>query len=180
MQHYLPPLLKSDSPPPERSFRELREGARRQLFNRPTHPRFKYSDWKARNRPAQLPDVDAEDLALEKRRYVYKYGLYVKHVASNRYTRVGHCHISRTGYVDTDPHFQFRDYSAQQVSTTPELKQRLAKWFRRELRVFDGVDLAFLVDYCTNIASQLELRSDSATRLLAEFLGEEQAEHFWQ
>lgn len=87
-QHYLPPLLKSDSPPPERSLRELREGARRQLFNRPTHPRFKYADWKARNRPAALPEVDAEDLALEKRRYVYKHGLYVKHVASNRFTRV--------------------------------------------------------------------------------------------
>lgn len=75
---------------------------------------------------------------------------------------------------------QFRDYSAQQVSSNPELKQRLQKWLRRELRVFDGVDLAFLVDYCTNVASQLELRSDSATRLLAEFIGEEQAEQFWQ
>lgn len=98
MQHYLPPLLKSDSPPPERSLRELREGARRQLFNRPTHPRFKFADWKARNKPAALPDVDAEDLALEKRRYVYKYGLYVKHVASNRFTRVRilpHCIHSR-------------------------------------------------------------------------------------
>ncbi|KAK9898694.1 hypothetical protein P389DRAFT_37252 [Cystobasidium minutum MCA 4210] len=107
-KHYLPPLLKSDSPPPERSLRELREGARRQLFNRPTHPRFKYADWKARNRPAALPEVDAEDLALEKRRYVYKHGLYVKHVASNRFTR-------------------FRDWSAQQVSTTPELKQITAQ-----------------------------------------------------
>lgn len=87
-QHYLPPLLKSDSPPPERSIRELREGARRQLFNRPTHPRFKYAEWKARNKPAAMPDVDAEDLALEKRRYVYKYNLYVKHVATNRFTRV--------------------------------------------------------------------------------------------
>ena len=35
-----------------------------------------------------MPEVDAEDLALEKRRYVYKYGLYVKHVATNRFTRV--------------------------------------------------------------------------------------------
>lgn len=35
-----------------------------------------------------MPEVDAEDLALEKRKYIYKHGLYVKHVASNRYTRV--------------------------------------------------------------------------------------------
>lgn len=56
----------------------------------------------------------------------------------------------------------------------------MTKWLRRELRVFDGVDLEFLVGYSLNIASQLELRSDSATRLLAEFLGEDQAEHFWQ
>ena len=49
-----------------------------------------------------------------------------------------------------------------------------------QLRVFDGVDLEFLVGYIVSIASQLELRSDSATRLLSDFLGEKDAEHFLQ
>lgn len=35
-----------------------------------------------------MPEVDQEELALEKRRYVYRHNLYVKHVASNRFTRV--------------------------------------------------------------------------------------------
>lgn len=99
-QFFLPPLPStSNSPPlalqPVRSYRNdggggptLQERARRQLYDRPTHPRFRYSDWKTRNRPAEMPQVDQEDLALEKRRYVYKHSLFVKHVASNRYTRV--------------------------------------------------------------------------------------------
>ena len=63
---------------------------------------------------------------------------------------------------------------------SPELKNRLAKWVRRELRVFDGVDLEFLTAYIISIASKLEMRSDSVTRLLSDFLGERDAEHFLQ
>ena len=87
LQHYLPPLVEKEDPE-DTNARNLYEGARRQLRDRPTHPRFKYADWQARNRPASMPDMDQEDLALQKRRYVYRHGLYVKHVASNRYTRV--------------------------------------------------------------------------------------------
>ena len=46
--------------------------------------------------------------------------------------------------------------------------------------MFEVVDLEFLTGYIVSIASQLEIRSDSATRLLSEFLGEKDAEHFLQ
>lgn len=36
-----------------------------------------------------MTDIDQEDLALQKRKYIYRHRLYVKHVASNRFTRVG-------------------------------------------------------------------------------------------
>lgn len=75
---------------------------------------------------------------------------------------------------------QYRDHTAHAVQASAELKQRLTKFVRRELRVFDGVDQEFLTGYIVSIASQLELRSDSAVRLLAEFLGEDNAEHFLQ
>lgn len=160
--------------------RSLYEGARRQLRDRPTHPRFKYSDWQARNRPASMPDMDQEDLALQKRKYVYRHGLYVKHVASNRFTRVRLCLSGRESRNAKSCLLQYRDHTAQQFSSSPELKQRLTRWLRRELQVFDGVDLEFLVGYCVSIASQLELRSDAAVRLLSEFLGDRDAEHFLQ
>lgn len=78
------------------------------------------------------------------------------------------------------PSSQYRDHTAQQISSSGELKQRLTQWVRRELRVFEEVDLEFLTGYTVSIASQLELRSDSATRLIADFLGEKDAEHFLQ
>ena len=186
-RHYLAPLI--DRPDASSAYASasqrtaaqmLAEGARSQLLNRPTHPRFKFADWKMRNRPAAIPEMDAEDLAIEKRRYVYRHGLFVKHVGANRYTRVGpalHLHAPACQLRSSAPP-QYRDVSFTQISASSDLKARLTRWLRRELRVFDGIDLEFLVGYGVSIASQLELRSDSATRLMSEFLGERDAEHF--
>lgn len=183
-RHYLAPLIdRSDasayaSASQRTASQVLAEGARSQLLNRPTHPRFKFADWKMRNRPAAIPEMDAEDLAVEKRRYVYRHGLFVKHVGANRYTRVGPlCACFRCSPAKS-PRTQYRDVSFSQISASSDLKARLTRWLRRELRVFDGIDLEFLVGYGVSIASQLELRSDSATRLMSEFLGERDAEHF--
>lgn len=89
LQYYLPPLPdKDDSASISRNASGLREGARRQLYDRPTHPRFKYADWRERNRATELSEAEAELLALQKRKYVYRHNLFVKHVASNRFTRV--------------------------------------------------------------------------------------------
>ncbi|KAM0751621.1 hypothetical protein T439DRAFT_214668 [Meredithblackwellia eburnea MCA 4105] len=99
-----------------------------------------------------------EERAIERRRYIYREGLYAKHVASNRYTG-------------------FKPFTPEQISKNPNLKARLVKFIRRELQVFPHVDIAFLTTYLLSIAEQLDLRSASAIRLIADFLSETDAEH---
>ncbi|KAI5479073.1 RING finger domain protein [Pseudohyphozyma bogoriensis] len=99
-----------------------------------------------------------EERAVERRRYVYREGLYAKHIASNRYTR-------------------FKPVNAHSFATNPDLKNRCIKFIRRELQCFPNVDVSFLTTYLMSIASQLDLRSLSAIRLISDFLTEEQAAH---
>ncbi|KAL8279332.1 hypothetical protein RQP46_008369 [Phenoliferia psychrophenolica] len=84
--------------------------------------------------------------------------LYAKHVASNRYTG-------------------FKPISPQQIATNANLKARIITFIRRELQVFPHVDVSFLTTYLLSIASQLDLRSAYAIRLIADFLSEDDAEH---
>ncbi|KAK4705590.1 hypothetical protein P7C70_g607, partial [Phenoliferia sp. Uapishka_3] len=100
----------------------------------------------------------AEERAIERRRYIYREKLFAKHVASNRYTG-------------------FKPVSPANVATNSNLKARVIKFIRRELQVFPHVDVSFLTTYLISIASQLDLRSASAIRLIADFLSEEDAEH---
>lgn len=46
-----------------------------------------------------------------------------------------------------------------------------------QLQVFPAVDVAFLTTYLVSIASQLDLRSPSAIRLISDFLSEQDAQH---
>ncbi|TNY20857.1 hypothetical protein DMC30DRAFT_351654 [Rhodotorula diobovata] len=95
---------------------------------------------------------------LERRRYIYREGLYAKHVASNRYTG-------------------FKPFSPQTFASNSELKAKVIKFIRRELQVFPAVDVAFLTTYLVSIASQLDLRSSAAIRLISDFLSEQDAQH---
>lgn len=124
-----------------------------------------------------------EERALERRRYIYREGLYAKHVASNRYTG-------------------FKPFSPQTFANNVDLKAKVIKFIRREVRfwarglpacpnahrpraspsrpqlqVFPAVDVAFLTTYLVSIASQLDLRSPSAIRLISDFLSEQDAQH---
>ncbi|GAA5890323.1 hypothetical protein JCM5296_002788 [Sporobolomyces johnsonii] len=99
-----------------------------------------------------------EERALERRRYVYREGLYAKHVASNRYTG-------------------FKPFTPQTFANNPELKAKVIKFVRRELQVFPAVDVSFLTTYLISIASQLDLRSAAAIRLISDFLSEQDAQH---
>ncbi|GAA5858246.1 hypothetical protein JCM1840_001111 [Sporobolomyces johnsonii] len=99
-----------------------------------------------------------EERALERRRYVYREGLYAKHVASNRYTG-------------------FKPFTPQTFANNPELKAKVIKFVRRELQVFPAVDISFLTTYLISIASQLDLRSAAAIRLISDFLSEQDAQH---
>ena len=56
-----------------------------------------------------------EERALERRRYIYREGLYAKHVASNRYTG-------------------FKPFSPHTFTNNQELKAKVIKFIRREVR----------------------------------------------
>ncbi|GJN87264.1 hypothetical protein Rhopal_000212-T1 [Rhodotorula paludigena] len=99
-----------------------------------------------------------EQRALERRRYIYREDLYAKHVASNRYTG-------------------FKPFSPQTFVNNADLKAKVIKFIRRELQVFPTVDIAFLTTYLVSIASQLDLRSSAAIRLISDFLSEQDAQH---
>ncbi|GAA5939672.1 uncharacterized protein JCM15063_005251 [Sporobolomyces koalae] len=104
------------------------------------------------------PRERLEEIALERRKYIYREGLYAKHVASNRYTG-------------------FKPFGPNIFSNNPDLKARVIGFIRRELQVFPAVDVAFLTTYLISIASQLDLRSPSALRLISDFLSDTDAEH---
>lgn len=55
-----------------------------------------------------------EERALERRKYVYREGLFAKHIASNRYTG-------------------FKPFTPQAFASNPELKSRVIKFIRREV-----------------------------------------------
>ncbi|GAA5946340.1 hypothetical protein JCM3775_007108 [Rhodotorula graminis] len=95
---------------------------------------------------------------LERRRYIYREDLYAKHVASNRYTG-------------------FKPFSPQTFASNSELKAKVIKFIRRELQIFPAVDVAFLTTYLVSIASQLDLRSSAAIRLISDFLSDQDAQH---
>ncbi|SGZ31173.1 BQ5605_C047g12325 [Microbotryum silenes-dioicae] len=95
--------------------------------------------------------------ALERRRFVYRQGLFAKHVASNRYTG-------------------FKPFGPDKLNNNT-IKNKVLVFVRRELQVFSSVDVAFLTTYILSIASQLDLRSAAAIRLLADFVPQAQAEH---
>lgn len=123
----------------------------------------------------------AEERAIERRAYIYREKLFAKHIASNIYTK-------------------FKPFTPQSFSVNSDLKARVIKFVRREvsgsflkgiiilltslkslfyqLQVFPSVDVVFLTTYVISIASQLDLRSASAIRLLSDFLNEDDAEHF--
>ncbi|CDR38295.1 RHTO0S03e07822g1_1 [Rhodotorula toruloides] len=139
-------------------------GARRPAVN-PTLPRHALYGRNRYSSAARLNNLDEttwrereEERALERRRFIYREGLYAKHVASNRYTG-------------------FKPFTPQTFASNPDLKARVIKFIRRELQVFPAVDVAFLTTYLVSIASQLDLRSAAAIRLISDFLSEQDAQH---
>ncbi|GAA5823083.1 hypothetical protein JCM3770_007090 [Rhodotorula araucariae] len=164
--HYLLPLhaiaststAASDLLPPRGNRPRIHQALpRHALYGHSHHNR--YSSAARRNNEDETTWRERqEERALERRRYIYREGLYAKHVASNRYTG-------------------FKPFSPQTFATNADLKAKVIKFIRRELQVFPAVDVAFLTTYLVSIASQLDLRSSAAIRLIADFLSEQDAQH---
>ncbi|KAG9125847.1 hypothetical protein FRC07_005970 [Ceratobasidium sp. 392] len=101
---------------------------------------------------AEVIEQDELDRAIEKRRWVYRYGLFAKHVASNAHTR-------------------FRpNPTPQQISNSPELQSRCQMFVRRELRVWPNMDVEFLTNFVLSLVKAIDIRTEAAIKLISEFL----------
>jgi len=104
-------------------------------------------------RPAKgLDELEDLEKAIERRRHIYRRNLFAKHVASNRHTR-------------------YKPYpSPAQIAASQDLCSRILKFVRRELRVWEGLDIEFLTQYIISLLRTMDLRSERAIALLGEFL----------
>ncbi|KAG9001615.1 hypothetical protein FRB94_003414 [Tulasnella sp. JGI-2019a] len=97
-------------------------------------------------------DQDMLERAIEKRKWVYRHNLYAKHVASNSYTR-------------------FKPYpSPTQFGSSPDLIARTTTFIRRELQVWNNLDVEFLTTFILALMKSIDIRAESAVKLLSEFL----------
>ncbi|CAE6486341.1 unnamed protein product [Rhizoctonia solani] len=146
---FLEPLRTS--PPPANVVAEARAG------------------YRARTRRPSEIEQDNLERAVEKRRWVYRHGLFAKHIASN-------------------PHTRFRpNPTPVQIASSPELQSRCQMFVRRELRVWPNLDIEFLTSFILSLAKSIDIRTESAIKLISEFLdingrpspsGGTTAEHF--
>ncbi|KAF7794146.1 hypothetical protein EIP86_005277 [Pleurotus ostreatoroseus] len=96
-----------------------------------------------RNERRERDEADELERAIEKRRW---------HVASNSYTR-------------------YRPFpTPSQFAANQDLITRATIFVRRELRVWDSLDVEFLTTFTISLMKSLDIRSESAVKLLAEFL----------
>ncbi|KIY70913.1 hypothetical protein CYLTODRAFT_160952 [Cylindrobasidium torrendii FP15055 ss-10] len=109
-------------------------------------------------------EVDRLEESIEKRRAIYYWGLYAKHVASNMFTK-------------------YRPYpSPQNFAASDDMVRRTTSFLRRELRIWPNLDVEFLTTFTISIMKSIDIRSESAVKLISEFLdpdgGKDNAEHF--
>lgn len=91
--------------------------------------------------------------ALEMRRRIYRYRLYAKHVASNRYTK-------------------YRPYpGAVGFRRNPTYARLLSVFLQRELQVWPHLDIPFLSFYIPALLSHADIRSDVVLERLTEWIG---------
>lgn len=139
-KHFMPPLRTSPRP------LTRSDGARIAAIHR-----RRERAWGTRNRAAQ-DEADALERAVSRRRWLYQHNLYAKHVASNKYTRYRPCP------------------TPAQFTASQDLISRMTVFLRRELLVWPNADVEFLVTFVISLMKSIDIRSESAIKLLAEFL----------
>ncbi|KAJ7123880.1 hypothetical protein C8R43DRAFT_1135918 [Mycena crocata] len=140
-KHYLNPLPTSPVPLQPLPPRQIRAPRRR--------PRNR--EW-GRPERTERDEADKLDRSIARRRWIYEHDLYAKHVASNSYTR-------------------YRPYpTPAQFAASPDLISRTIMFLRRELQVWVNLDVEFLTTFIISIMKAIDIRSESAVKLLSEFL----------
>ncbi|KIL58173.1 hypothetical protein M378DRAFT_338376 [Amanita muscaria Koide BX008] len=147
-KHYLTPLRSS--PVPQNPLISVANLNLRRVSSR-RRPTVRERERERRQRQ-ELNEVDKLQQSIGKRRWVYRNGLYAKHVASNAFTR-------------------YKPYpSPAQFSMSPDLISRTTSFVRRELQIWPNLDIEFLTTFTISIMKSIDIRSESAIKLLAEFL----------
>ncbi|KAG2357989.1 hypothetical protein BDR07DRAFT_1296128 [Suillus spraguei] len=139
-KHYLPPP-RSSSPQLLPTGESYVRVARRARRDR---------YWGRRDRARH--DADELEQAIARRRWVYQNHFYAKHVASNSFTR-------------------YRPYpSPAQFAASPNMISRATIFLRRELRVWQNLDVEFLTTFIISLMKSIDIRAESTIKLLSEFL----------
>ncbi|KAF9448688.1 hypothetical protein P691DRAFT_759702 [Macrolepiota fuliginosa MF-IS2] len=145
-KHHLAPLRPTSPqlllPPQTTAAIEARNAARRRRRDRE----------RERQQREELDERDKLEHSIATRRWIYKHDLYAKHVASNSFTK-------------------YRPYpTPAQFAGAQDLISRTTTFLRRELQVWQGLDVEFLTNLIISLMKSIDIRSESAVKLLAEFL----------
>ncbi|GJJ14421.1 hypothetical protein Clacol_008685 [Clathrus columnatus] len=171
-KHYLPPLRTSPVPPTNNNNNNNNNALLPSRHGPAARPSSSFVlvrnreqvPWgRRRNAQTSQERKDELELAISKRRWIYRHGLYAKasliilnfnilHVASNSHTR----------YRPAPTPAQF--------SSSQDTISRATIFIRRELRVWINLDVEFLTTFILSLMKSIDIRSESAVKLLAEFL----------
>lgn len=122
-KHFLTPLRTSPAPIVSSQRNETLIDARRNARRRQREREWSRRDGDEREQADKL------EVSIMKRRWIYQHDLYAKHVASNSYTK-------------------YRPYpTPSQFSSSPDLISRTTTFFRRELQVWEGLDVEVCLTY---------------------------------
>ncbi|KAL5480567.1 hypothetical protein ACEPAI_1837 [Sanghuangporus weigelae] len=140
--YHLPPLRSS--PPPIQPLRRVRGSSIHRRLGQERR-------WGRRQRRDQ--DVaDELERTIDRRRWIYQNHLFSKYVGSNRASR-------------------YRPFpTPAQFSASPDYISRATIFIRRELRVWPNLDVEFLTTFILSLMKAIDIRSESAVKLMAEFL----------
>ncbi|KAF8265872.1 hypothetical protein EI94DRAFT_1587436 [Lactarius quietus] len=157
-KHFLPPLRTSPRPLPRS------DGARIAAMHR-----RRERAWGPRDRAAQ-DEADALERAVSRRRWIYQHNLYAKHVASNKYTRYRPYPTPAQFTASQDLISRMTIFLRRELLVWPnaDVEARLSPMYR--LSVGPNIDVKFLVTFVISIMKAIDIRSESAIKLLAEFL----------
>ncbi|KAL0948551.1 hypothetical protein HGRIS_011111 [Hohenbuehelia grisea] len=143
-KHYLAPL-RSSPPQLQGSLSSITDVRRE--YRRAARERV----W-GRRRRQEREEADRFDQAIIRRKWIYQHDFYAKHVASNGFTR-------------------YRPYpTPAQFAASSDYISRTTAFLRRELQVWPNLDVEFLTTFIISIMKAIDIRSESAVKLLAEFL----------
>lgn len=118
-------------------------------------------------------EPDELDLQIERRREIYQQELYCKVCVVFHPSQTA-CTYSLwliSQHIGSSPQTRYRpNPTPHEIANSPQLVQRATAFLRRELRVWTHTDVEYLTSHILSLIKAVDVRSDVAVRLLAEYL----------